>query len=406
MLPNVIAQVRWFSSQIVAQFGAHGLLNSAAALTYTTLFAVVPLMTVSYTILSLFPDFSTIGSEIQAFVFENFVPSSSALIQNKLDDFSNQARELTFAGLGLLFATAFMMLVTIEKAFNEIWQVAEPRRGIQRFLVYWGVLTFGPPLVGAGLVISSYLISLPLLVDADTVGARQTLLSGLPILFSTIAFTVLFYAVPNCRVRLRDAALGGLLTMVFFESAKRLFTTIVAHANMQLIYGTFAAVPLFLTWLYLVWVLILSGAIVVRTLGLERDDVESDGAPMLVQCMRVLAFLHRAHVEGRAISRIDLNGAVKLSGAERAEVLAVLAEFKLLSNAHGDQVVLGRDLRGINLYDLYRRLPDGIEPERLAGIHDLPRLIAPLAELARHGAQHLAVDLDSILRDTADEARA
>ncbi len=55
---------------------------------------------------------------------------------------------------------------------------------------------------------------------------------------------------------------------------------------MQLIYGTFAAVPLFLTWLYLVWILVLSGAIVVRTLGLERDDVESDGAPMLVQCMR------------------------------------------------------------------------------------------------------------------------
>ncbi len=55
---------------------------------------------------------------------------------------------------------------------------------------------------------------------------------------------------------------------------------------MQLVYGTFAAVPLFLTWLYLVWVLILSGAIVVRTLGIERDDAVSDGAPMLVQCMR------------------------------------------------------------------------------------------------------------------------
>jgi membrane protein len=243
-------------------------------------------------------------------------------------------------------------------------------------------------------------------MDADTVGARQTLLSGLPILFSTIAFTVLFYAVPNCRIRLRDAVVGGLLTMLFFEFAKRLFTTIVAHANMQLIYGTFAAVPLFLTWLYLVWVLILSGAIVVRTLGLEREDVASDGAPMLVQCIRVLAFLHRAHADGRAISRIDLNGAVKLSGAERAEVLAVLAEFKLLSNVHGDQVVLGRDLRGMSLYDLYRRLPDGIEPERLAGVHDLPRLIAPLSDYARYGEQHLAIDVDSILRDTADEAHA
>ena len=296
------------------------------------------------------------------------------------------------------------MSVTIEKAFNEIWQVAEPRRGLQRFLVYWGVLTCGPPLVVAGLLTSSYLISLPLLVDTDTVGARQTLLGYLPLLLETAGFTVLFLAVPNCRVRFRDALIGGLLTMLFFEGAKRLFTMIVANANMQLIYGTFAAVPLFLTWLYLVWILILSGAIVVRTLGLERDDVESDGAPMLVQCIRVLAFLRRAHVEGRTITRADLNDAVKLSGIERAEVLSVLAEFKLLSNGDGNVVLLGRDLRGISLHEIYRRLPFGVEPERLANVHDLPRLIAPLADHARHGDQHLAMDLDSILDETTDEA--
>ena len=64
MLANVVTEFRWFVRQIVAQFGAHGLLDSAASLTYTTLFAVVPLMTVSYTILSMFPDFSTMGRSI------------------------------------------------------------------------------------------------------------------------------------------------------------------------------------------------------------------------------------------------------------------------------------------------------------------------------------------------------
>ena len=406
MLANVIVQVRWFFAQIVAQFGAHGLLNSAAALTYTTLFAVVPLMTVSYTILSMFPDFSTVGQQIQTFVFENFVPSSSAIVQERLSDFSSQARELTIAGSGLLFVTAFLMLVSIERAFNEIWQVVEPRRGLQRFFAYWGVLTFGPPLVIAGLLVSSYLISLPLIADADTVGARQTLLGYLPWVFSTAGFTVLFFAMPNCRVRIRDALIGGIVTTIFFEAAKRLFTTIVANANMQLIYGTFAVVPLFLTWLFLVWILILSGAIIVRTLGLERDDVESDGAPMLVQCIRVLAFLQRAHVEGRSVTRKDLNGAVKMSRIDRAEVFSVLAEFKLLSGGDGDTVLLGRDLRGISLYDLYQRLPDGIDSQRLANVHDLPRLIAPLSDVARYGARHLTVDLDSILNDTADEAHA
>jgi membrane protein len=404
MLPNVITQVRWFFGQIVAQFGAHGLLNSAAALTYTTLFAVVPLMTVSYTVLSMFPDFSAVGRQIQEFVFENFVPASSSIVQERLNDFSHQARELTVAGLALLVFTAFMMLVTIEKAFNEIWQVAEPRRGLQRFLVYWGVLTCGPPLVVVGLLVSSYLISLPLISDTDTVGARQTLLGYLPLLLSATAFTVLFYAVPNCRVRLRHALAGGLLTMLFFEAAKRLFTAIVANSDMQLIYGTFAAVPLFLTWLYLVWILILSGAILVRTLGLERDDIESDGAPMLVQCVRVLAFLHRAHLQGRSITRADLNNAVKLSGVERAEVLAALAELQLLSNGARDLVLLGRDLRGVLLLDIYRRLPQGLDLERLADVHDLPRLIGPLMDHARYGAEHLAVDLDWIVADPVVES--
>ncbi len=200
MLANVVVEFRWFVRQIVAQFGAHGLLDSAASLTYTTLFAVVPLMTVSYTILSMFPDFSTMGQQIQAFVFQNFVPASSAVIQERLEDFSRQARELTIAGFAFLLVTAFMMLVTMEKAFNEIWQVAEPRRGMQRFFVYWAVLTCGPPLVVAGLLISSYLISLPLISNPDTVVARQALLGWLPVLFSFIGLH---------RVVLRGAELPG-----------------------------------------------------------------------------------------------------------------------------------------------------------------------------------------------------
>ena len=215
-----------------------------------------------------------------------------------------------------------MTLVSVEKAFNEIWQVTVSRRGLQRFLSYWGVLTCGPPLVVGGLLVSSYVISLPLISDADTVGLRATLLGYLPPLLSCVAFTVLFAAVPNCRVRFKHALVGGVLTMLFFEAAKRLFTGIVANANMQLIYGTFAAVPLFLTWLYLVWVLVLSGAIVVRTLGLERDDVQSDGAPPVVQCVRMLAFLHSAHLHGRSVTRSDLNDCGE-AVADRARVGAI-----------------------------------------------------------------------------------
>jgi membrane protein len=393
-LARVIAQVRWFFAQIVVQFRTHGLLNSAAALTYTTLFAVVPLMTVSYTILSVFPTFAALGRDIQTYVFENFVPTGGTVVQQSLTNFADQARQLTYAGFVILLVTAYMMLITIEKAFNEIWQVSESRRGLQRFVMYWAVLTCGPPLVVAGLLVSSYLISLPLVSGIDS---RVGLLSYLPPLLSTAGFTVLFFAVPNCRVRFRHALIGGVLTMVFFEAAKRLFTAVVVNMNMQIIYGTFAVVPLFLTWLYLVWMLVLSGAIVVRTLGLERGTTTGDGAPLLVQCARVLAFLRAAHVNGRTVTSAELHNAVQLSDDERIAVFAVLSDLRLISYIDNDQVMLGRDLRAVTLLDLYRHLPIGLDAERLANVHDLPRLTQPLLEYARFGAEHLAVDLDSVV---------
>jgi membrane protein len=268
------------------------------------------------------------------------------------------------------------------------------------------VLTCGPPLLVGGLLVSSYLISLPLVSDLDSVGMRQSLLGYLPPLLSTLGFTVLFYAVPNCRVRFRHALAGGLLTMVFFEGAKRLFTTIVANLNMQVIYGTFAAVPLFLTWLYLVWMLVLSGAILVRTLALERTHEVSDGAPLLVQCVRVLAFLRRAHREGRAVQQSDVDGAVPMSPEERGDAYAVLAELKLVTHLDSGHMVLGRDLRCVPLLELYQRLPVGIVSERLEELDDLPKLMAPLRECAEFGAQHLAIDVDAVVADDTAQPRA
>ena len=106
----------------------HGF-NSAAALTYTSLFAVVPIMTVTFTMLSAIPAFQGMGEQIQRFIFHNFVPSTGEAVQEYLQGFTLQARHLTWVGVALLAVTAFTMLVTIEKAFNTIWRVRQPRRG-------------------------------------------------------------------------------------------------------------------------------------------------------------------------------------------------------------------------------------------------------------------------------------
>ncbi len=397
LLETVYRRSVWFFQQIVRQFGEHGLTDSAASLTYTTLFAVVPLMTVSYTILSVMPDFEGVGNRFQDFLFRNFVPESGAVIQERLADFSNQARNLTVAGLVILIVSAFMLLVSIEKAFNHIWNVTEPRRGLQRFLVYWGVLTCGPPLVVGGILISSYLFSLPLMAEVDTFGARETLLGYLPILLSAVGFTVLYAAVPNCYVPLRYAFLGGLLTTAAFELAKQVFAFAVANSNMQLIYGTFAAVPLFLAWLYLVWALVLSGAIVVRTLSLPRDPLDTTDEPLLVLCVRVLKLLKEAHRQGRAVNEAEMESAVVMRFIDRERIFRVLNAMDLIAHADEGGLMLARDLRGVTLLDLYLRLPENVTVESMAGVDDLPAVMEPLRRFAQQNIAVLALDLDGLI---------
>jgi len=235
--------------------------GNAAALTYTTLFAVVPMMTVTFAMLSAIPAFKGVGEEIQGFIFNNFVPSTGETVQEYLREFTTQARQLTWFGVGLLAVTAFLMLVTIEKTFNVIWRVRQPRRGMSSFLLYWAILSLGPLLLGAGFAVSTYIASLSLISGPDAVVGARTLLAFTPLLSSIAAFTLLYAAVPNTRVPLRHAVLGGLFSAVLFEVAKALFGLYVRlFPGYHLIYGAFATVPLFLVWIYLSWLIVLLGA--------------------------------------------------------------------------------------------------------------------------------------------------
>ena len=196
----------------------------AAALTFTTLFAVVPMMTVVFTALAAVPSLKPVSAEIQQFIFSNLVPSTGEAVQQHLGEFAQQASQLTIVGIGMLFLTAIMMLVTIERAFNEIWQVRAPKQGLISFLRYWAVLSLGPCLLGAGFVLSSYIMSLRVMSDTmDLVGTVLPGIGLIPLLFTALGFTLLYTAVPNCRVPWRAGLISGFFAACLFELAKRGF---------------------------------------------------------------------------------------------------------------------------------------------------------------------------------------
>ena len=277
----------------------------------------------------------------------------------QLAEFSSRASDLQGPSFVILIVTSFILLITIEGAFNGIWQVAQPRKGLSRFLTYWGVLTVGPPLVIASLLATGYVWGLPFVAEIDQEFAlRDLLVAWLPELAAVATFTVLFYAIPNTFVPFKHALAGGVVTAIAFGAAKWGFSTAVARMDTAVIYGTFAAVPFFLMWLYLTWVLVLAGAIFVRTLSLSREVQEPTPEPLIIKCARVIRILHEAHLEGRKVTDGEINTAVQLTRDEHDQLIGVLREEGLLQTTEDERWMLGRNLKTVTLWSLHAKLPE------------------------------------------------
>ena len=245
--------------------------QSASALTCMTLFALVPVMTLMFSLFSLVPLFQGLENKIQGLIFNHFVPQSGKEIQGYLNNFSNQARGLSIVGAIVLLITSYLMLSNIEKTFNNIWGNTACRRGLYSFILYWGALSIGPLLLGFGLAIHAYFVSFQLLVnEIDILSFTGLALKALPLIFTWAAFSFIFIAVPNCNVSRYYGIIGGLITSIFFELAKMVFGTVISYSSYTNIYGVFAIFPIFLMWVYLAWIIILSGAEFVRSLETFR----------------------------------------------------------------------------------------------------------------------------------------
>lgn len=363
-----------FARFLVKRFLADAAPQSAAALTYTTLFAVVPVMTVTFAMLSVIPAFQGVGEQIQHYLFRHFIPSSGAAVQEHLKVFSAQARQLTWIGVGFLMATALMMLLTIEKAFNTIWRVEQPRRGLSSFLLYWAILSLGPLLLGAGFATTTYITSLALLSGPDAVFGASALLQFMPLLLNVAAFTLIYAAVPNARVPLRHALAGGAFTAVLLELARRLFSLyVVFFPSYELIYGAFAAVPLFLLWIYLSWMIVLFGAELVC--GLSSSHAwRSRRVPKLLLVLSLLRLFHRFQMHGRAVRLIDVRRAGwPLPEDEWREMTRLLEAERLACRTETGAWALCRDLSQYSLADLLARLPWPLpDPRSLPDTFDEP----------------------------------
>lgn len=243
--------------------------DSVAILAYTSLLGIVPMLAVMLALFSVSSYFDQFETLVMDQVVTNLMPSSQPVIQDYLLIFSTQATHLKGPGLAVMFLTTLLLLWKVDQKINGMWHKVRPRKWWVSVLHYLGVSLVGPLLLGMSLVISSAILAMPLI--SETTPFIEKLLFGMkivPVLLAWLGFSLLFKWVPACEVSTKAALIGGFFATVQVELLKVGFGLYVKlFPTYDLIYGAFAAIPLFLLWLYLLWFIVIWNGAFVATLS-------------------------------------------------------------------------------------------------------------------------------------------
>lgn len=331
----------------------------ASALSFTSLLAVVPLMSVGLAIFSSFPVFRGLADPMQNFIFNNFVPATGQVVQAYLLQFSSQISKLSLLGVAFLIVTALLLMFTIEQAMNKIWKTGSSRHGVAAFLLYWAILSLTPVLLGLSLLASSYIFSIPFFMAHQPPSA---LLNLAPFLLSLTGFTFLYVLVPNCHVKVRHAFWGGLFAALLFEAAKQGFAYYLTRFDTyELLYGAFATVPIFFIWVYWVWIITLLGAEISYALSVHHQRREGEILNGFSHALLWLYHLWLAQQNGKSLSFNELVDVTDQPFAvDVDDMLCVLVKSDLVKVSSDGNYILSRDLNQMSLYQLMRLLPYGL----------------------------------------------
>lgn len=299
----------------------------AASLTFTTALALVPVLTIAFAIFTTFPLFTTFRDSLEAYFVQILMPKGIAnTILDYLSQFAAKASRLSVVGAVFLIVTAIMMFGTVDRTLNKIWRVNTSRPFIQRMIIYWAIMTLGPLLLGASLSFASELSPLTGLLGRELPFLRTLLLVMLSLSLSTLAFSLLYLTVPNRMVDWRDAAIGGLVAATAFEITRRLFTFFIVQgpsSSYKVVYGALAAVPIFLIWVYLFWLITLAGAVIAAALPVvkyERWWHKPSPGSEFIDAMNVLKVMVEAREGSAAVDALRLRELTRL-GFEESESL-------------------------------------------------------------------------------------
>ena len=393
------ARIKAFFRFLGRRFLDDRLFEAAGALSYTTVFALVPLSMVVFGVLSAFPVFDRWTGALSDYIFANFVPSAAENVKDYLLGVTDNAKTLTAAGVIALIASLLITLHSVETTFNRIWRVKTARPKLGRFLVYWTVLTLGALVATASIALSTRFFALAIFQTTPGRWLEHVMLQLAPMAIELLAFATVFKVVPHRTVHWRHALAGAALSVVLFELMKwGLGLYLGSFDSYKKIYGALAAAPMLLLWIFLGWATILFGASFAASMSAFRYQPVAMRLPVgyeLYGLLRMLGRFAEYRRQGRGLHSDELQQLEPmLTDALVQEFLGELSEIGLLSRAESGEWMLSRDLDDVALAELYEacglrvpvaeaHLPCRDDALGVAASDALDQLRMPLRELLK-----------------------
>lgn len=268
-MARVVTAARTFVFDgVVARLRAAEMGRTAAALSFTSVLGLVPLLTVAFVYVARYPLFEQWLDALERFLLRHLLPASSSMVRGYLIEFTAKAAKLQGLGIAFVVVTAVLLVATVEREINAIWGAGAARSWWRRLIVLALGLVAGPLLIGAAVYSTTWMIEASLPQLRFTSRALPYVAHVVAVAITALGFALLYGLMPSRRVRLRPAALGGAFAALSFEAAKQLFGVYIARVPAyQLVYGALAVLPLFLIWIYVSWVVVLVGAALTATLA-------------------------------------------------------------------------------------------------------------------------------------------
>jgi membrane protein len=392
--PSLTARARTLlplARNVLAALHGQRLQLRAMALTYLSLFALVPALVVAFSVVQAFTGMGAIWQRLDEFLLANLAVGARNSIAPYLTRFVKNAHAASAGVVGgaLLVYSALSLFRTVEQAANDIWHVRRRRPAKQLLLTYWAGLTLGPVLLASSLTLGHSVEGLLAGAPVGRVAARAG-----AVLLTCAFFAVLYLILPATKVRLHAALAGGAVAGLAFEIAKALYTFVVARFfRYHAVYGSLAAFPIFLIWLQVSWTLLLFGArvaFVVQHVRVFRHGHAPESTPLARERLAAEALLEVAlafHRGTGAPQAEEVAERVDALPEPVRDVLVVLGRAGLVVELASGGIVPARPLRQLTLADVRAALSGDTVPSAF----EVPSpVLAPLAAAEGAAAASLA----------------